>query len=110
MHSRHEGRKKRQADDNIEDPDLAKKRKHAAEFDSTTTNVEDSQLRPSRTGAGSGGRIAQLERIGAVLEAAQKRNPRTTLADDIEQNPLAPASLESTVQKGVCSAQFRSNF
>lgn len=108
MHPRPGGRKKRQADDINEDSQaglIVKKPKQAAKFHSV---VDDSQSRPARTGAGSGGRIAKLERIGAALQLTQKRNlPRTTLADDVEPNPLAPASLE---RNRVCTAHFRSDF
>lgn len=110
MHPGHGGRIKRLADDNEDPHSLVKKRKYGPQFDPVATIAEDSHLRPSRTGAGSGGRIAQLERIGAVLESSQKCNPRTTLADDVQPNPLAPASVESNAQKRVCMAHFSSIF
>lgn len=97
MHSRHEG-KKRQVDDSG-DVDAVKRIKRVAEFDLPTKAVQESQAfqgslpRPARTGAGSGGRTAQLQRIGAVLEAPQKRKSRTTLPEDAQRNPLAPESL-----------------
>lgn len=51
--------------------------------------------RSGRPGAGTGGRNAQLEKVGAVLEApARTSQPKgsTTLAPNISANPLAPES------------------
>ena len=46
----------------------------------------------NRSGAGSGGKITQLEKIGQVLEASQVRKLRgvAVLPEDTLQNTLAP--------------------
>ncbi|KAG1733959.1 hypothetical protein EDB19DRAFT_1911300 [Suillus lakei] len=60
--------------------------------------------RSGRPGAGTGGRNAQLEKVGAVLEApARTSQPKgsTTLVPNISANPLAPASYRKG--RGGCS-------
>ncbi|KAG0694253.1 hypothetical protein DFH29DRAFT_1006512 [Suillus ampliporus] len=58
------------------------------------TDVNDSQPRCSgRSGAGKGGRGAQLEKIGAILDApARTSQPKgtTSLTSNFPLNPLAP--------------------
>jgi len=63
---------------------------------SNGSQVNDSLEAPrhsGRTGAGSGGRIAQLEKIGNAL-SGQTKQPRTSRMDDLPDgtsaNPLAP--------------------
>lgn len=49
--------------------------------------------RPKRSGAGSGGRVMQLEKIGMVLEkplVTARPRQLMDIADDLPDNPLAP--------------------
>lgn len=100
MRARKESKKKRQALDDDEPPSQASRAKKIRQGDVTvdtghnTMTYEASETmperRPPRAGAGSGGRIVQLQRIGTVIESQHARKARTTLADDTEANPLAP--------------------
>ena len=50
----------------------------------------------NRTGAGTRGHISQLEWVGAVVEGPQHGSrPRTTLPDNLAQNPIAPSCPQS---------------
>lgn len=86
------GKEKRHGAD-FDEPSRAKKVKHGT-HQSTTIDASE-ERRPSRAGAGSGGRIAQLERIGAVIQAPRARKSRTTLPDDLQPNALAPTKPAS---------------
>ncbi|KAG1792927.1 uncharacterized protein HD556DRAFT_1444006 [Suillus plorans] len=58
-----------------------------------TSDINAPIRRSGRPGAGTGGRNAQLEKVGAVLEAPTRTNlPKgsTTLTPNISANPLAP--------------------
>lgn len=78
-----------------------------AVLDQTTQTVKASQAgsqsrHPTRTGAGSRGQVAQLEQIGAAIEAqACARKPCTILPNNIQPNPLAPAPPISKGRKEV---------
>ena len=64
-------------------------------------NVPNSSLthqprHSNRTGAGTRGHISQLEQVGAVVEGLQHGSrPRTTLPDDLAQNPIPPGCPQS---------------
>ncbi|KAG1789204.1 uncharacterized protein HD556DRAFT_1447264 [Suillus plorans] len=69
-------------------------RAHAKASLPLNNDADESQHRPSgRAGAGKGGRAAQLEKIGAILDApARTSQPKgaTSLNADFPVNPLAP--------------------
>ena len=56
----------------------------------------------NRSGAGSGGKITQLEKIGQVLEALQVRKLQgaAVLPEDTLQNPLAPEKQRYSQGRG----------
>ena len=58
--------------------------------------------RSNRLGAGSGGKITQLEKIGQVLKALQVRKLRgvAVLPEDTLQNPLAPEKQRYSQGRG----------
>ena len=78
-------------------------------------NLADQPHCSNRTGAGTGGHISQLERVGAVVEGSQRvPRPRTTLPDGIAQNPVAPRPHDKSRKKvtgRICpSKTFTSRF
>lgn len=86
-------RKKKRPDTTDELPPLAKKHKQV-EFVQEASQLEGEFRRPPRTGAGTGGRIAQLKLVEAAIDTAPRGpKPLTTLPSDSQQNPLAPAPL-----------------
>lgn len=103
--------RKRQADDTRDEHSGTKRSRYTAtDLGPPPANLEASQsqlTRPSRTGAGSGGRVSQLERIGAAIEAPKSRKSRTTLAEDAEPNPLAPLPAASKGKKKVSQCRLR---
>lgn len=69
-------------------------RAHTKSSLSPSNDADESQHRRSgRSGAGKGGRVAQLEKIGAILDAPMRTSqPKgtTSLNADFPVNPLAP--------------------
>lgn len=72
-----------------------KRRRHAPEFEDPVSQVMEDDpsgcRRSGRSGAGSGGRAVQLEKIGSALQApVNKPRKATDLPEDVLDNPLAP--------------------
>ncbi|KAI5985286.1 hypothetical protein EDD15DRAFT_2200738 [Pisolithus albus] len=72
-----------------------KKQKGSVPAQPTSSTSERTGLRRSgRTGAGVGGQLDQLERIGAVIEGSQRTSrATTTLSNDTMPNPVAPTQM-----------------
>jgi hypothetical protein len=84
-------RSKRRSDDDADNSRVKTKRSK----DPVSVTVADGNeaARPKRSGAGSGGRVTQLEKIGMALGkplAAARSRQVTDLAEDLPDNPLAP--------------------
>ena len=88
-----------------EDTGNVLQKKHKARSDQPTSNSSETQLRrSSRAGAGVGGHILQLERIGTAIEGSQHvLRPATTFSNDAAVNPVAPANSNSRPRKRVCT-------
>lgn len=92
-------RSKRKAGDSDGDANSAKKMRAGADMPLQLQQPEfvDNTLgtrRSGRAGAGTGGRAAQLEKIGALLDASHTRSTQrkgtTSLDSNAPANPLAP--------------------
>ncbi|KAH7918128.1 hypothetical protein BV22DRAFT_1134836 [Leucogyrophana mollusca] len=78
--------------DPIAGPPKTKKQKSQAKAPASTLTPDDGLRRSSRSGAGAGGRITQLERISDILEGnTRAEKQRVFVADDAPRNPQAPA-------------------
>jgi hypothetical protein len=89
-------RSKRKAVDSDGDANSAKKMRAGAEIQQPefVDHTLAATRRSGRAGAGTGGRAAQLEKIGALLDASHTRSAQrkgtTSLDLNTPANPLAP--------------------
>lgn len=81
-------RSRRGPEDDV-DSSCAKRNKHFDPYENG--NEADDAGRPKRSGAGSGGRISQLEKIGSALEKSKAPSRNVMgISEDLPDNPLAP--------------------
>ncbi|KAI5995117.1 hypothetical protein EDD15DRAFT_2366042 [Pisolithus albus] len=78
-----------------------KKQKAGATAQLTSSTSEHVELRHSgRTGAGVGGHLLQLERVGAMIEGQPRTSqPTTTLSNHTAPNPVAPVQTSRRTSK-----------
>lgn len=77
---------------------------------SNSTSESVQPRRSGRAGAGVGGHILQMERIGAAIEGSQavETRPTTTFSNDTALNPVAPANSSRRPRKKVRFHLFNS--
>jgi hypothetical protein len=81
-------RSKRRPEDNV-DSSFTKRSKHFDPY--ADGNEAEDARRSKRSGAGSGGRISQLEKIGSALEKSKAPSRNVMgISEDLPDNPLAP--------------------
>ena len=89
---------KRRPEDDIDNSQSSRPKKNKRCKDSQTVgNAEEAASheeprRSNRSGAGTGGRVAQLEKVANVLEERSGWRPQkvATMAESLPDNPLAP--------------------
>ena len=91
-------RSKRRPEDDVDNSQSSRSKKNKRCKDSQAVgNAEETASheeprRSNRTGAGTGGWVAQLEKVANVLEERSGRRPQKvmTMAESLPENPLAP--------------------